>query len=60
MTKIRAIHSFGPPVGKWVAHGTVAETIAKEKRRLREEADRQQQNDDEAKQKTVTLNRRTK
>ena len=27
--KIRPIHPFGPPVGKWKSHGTVAETFAR-------------------------------
>ena len=26
---IKQIHPFGPPVGKWKSHGTVADTIAR-------------------------------
>jgi hypothetical protein len=40
--KIRPIHPFGPPVGKWKSHGTVAETIARikaeQKKREQQEA----------------------
>jgi hypothetical protein len=30
--KIRPIHPFGPAVGKWKSHGTVAETFARIRR----------------------------
>jgi ABC-type protease/lipase transport system fused ATPase/permease subunit len=34
--KIRPIHPFGPAVGKWKSHGTVAETFARIKRELQQ------------------------
>lgn len=60
MTKIRAIHPFGPPVGKWTVHATVPATIARQRKRLKEEAERQQAAEVEAKQKTVSIKRITK
>ena len=33
--KIRPIHSYGPKVGEWTVHATVAETIAREIKRLK-------------------------
>ena len=42
MTKpCRPIHPYGPAVGKFTVHGTVEMTIAKERKRLRDEAERQ-------------------
>lgn len=34
--KIKRIHEFGAPVGKWTIEPTVAETIARERKRLKE------------------------
>ena len=41
MKPIKPIHGFGPPVGKWTVHGTVAETIARERKRLAQLAESQ-------------------
>ncbi len=35
MSKIKQIHPYGPPVGKWTTHPTVAETIQRELKRIR-------------------------
>lgn len=45
---IKPIHAFGPPVGKWTVHGTVADTIAREKKRLKQLAEQQKANSEEA------------
>ena len=34
MKPIKPINPYGPAVGKWTVHGTVAETIARERKRL--------------------------
>lgn len=41
MKPIKPIHPYGPPVGKWTVHGTVADTIARERKRLKELAEAQ-------------------
>lgn len=46
--EIRQIHPFGPPVGKWSVHGTVGESIRRELKRLKDEADRRKANEVEA------------
>lgn len=38
MKPIRAIHPYGPAVGKWTREPTVAATIAKELKRLKEQS----------------------
>lgn len=55
MNKIRAIHPFGPAVGKWTVHATVPATISRERRRLKEQAERQQAAEVEAKQKVAQI-----
>ena len=42
MSKIRPCHPYGPAVGKWTVTPTVAQTIAREKKRLKELAEAQQ------------------
>jgi hypothetical protein len=38
---IKRIHNFGPSVGKWKSYGTVELTIARERKRLREQGERE-------------------
>ena len=42
MKPIKPIHNYGPPVGKWTIQPTVAQTIARERKRLKELAEAQQ------------------
>ena len=39
MSRIKQIHQFGPPVGKYIKEGTVSQTFARERKRLKELAD---------------------
>ena len=55
MKPCKAIHPFGPPVGKWTVHGTVPETIARARKRQKEEANRQQAADAEAQKKVAQI-----
>lgn len=48
---IKRIHNFGPSVGKWKSYGTVELTIARERKRLREQGEREKAALDEQKAK---------
>lgn len=41
MKPIKPIYPYGPAVGKWTIQPTVAQTIARERRRLKELAEAQ-------------------
>lgn len=47
MKPCKPINDFGPPVGKWTVHGTVPETIARERLRLKREAEQRARDEQE-------------
>ena len=54
---IKPIHPFGPPVGKWKSHGTVADTFARVRREQQQAAEALQRAEAEAKQKVTPMKR---
>lgn len=52
---IKAIHPFGPPVGKWTVHATVAETIKRARRELEEQKRRAAANEQETVAKVQSI-----
>lgn len=57
---IRQIYPFGPAVGKFTVHGTVADTIKRERLRLKREQEQAKADAAEAQKKVSTIDRRTK
>src|SRR5690348_2404389 len=55
MKSIKPIHPYGPPVGKWKSHGTVAETFARIRREQAQQQARESENRSEAEQKVAPL-----
>ena len=57
MSKIKQIHPYGPKVGAWTVEPTVAKTIERERKRLKELVEAQALSDQEAKVKSIPIKR---